>query len=243
MKTKILYTAIIVVLLSNQSFAQNTRERSQNRKQITEGKKNLERDIKELSALKIKIATFNKVFDNRNLPEVKASKISILTDFRREVAQSEQKAIQARKEVRQSTREVRSEKKEIHQNRHDNQRGRYDGNDDRKDMARDRANKRDDKRDRRDDVRDFEAQIARAATQKQILNELTNFTFGFKGDLLEKSIKKRMLVTQFIQTMEQDIVATKREISEDKRESKEDLFERRDDRNERNEVDKKRRRW
>jgi len=106
-------------------------------------------------------------------------------------------------------------------------------------MRRDRRNKRDDKRDRRDDKRDLEAQIARAEQQKTILNGLINFTFGFEGELLEKSIAQKTLMRKFITTMEADIEATKRELAEDKRERNEDRRERRDDRNERKERGKR----
>ena len=236
MQKKIYFTLFITLLLMNyQSFAQNTKERMQNNKQITEGKKNFERDTRELAEAKVKVSHFNKAFAAKNLAEVKIMQAKIITDFRREVEQSEQKAVQARREVSQSSAEVRSERREMQRNRKDSQRGRFDKQDDKQDMRRDRRNKRDDKADRRDDRRDFEAQIERTEKQKRILNGLIDFTFGFKGILLEKSIAQKALMEQFITTMEADIVATKREIAEDKRERKEDGRERRDDRNERKE--------
>ena len=231
---------IMMVLMNYQSFAQNTKERIQNNNQIAEGKKNLERDTKELAEAKVKVSLFNKEFDAKNLAEVKILKLKIIKDFRREVRQSEEKAVKARREISQSSAEVRSDRRELQRDRNDsNQRSRYDKKDDKKDMRRDQANKRDDKRDRRDDIRDFEAQVERAEQQKTILDGLIKFTFGFEGILLEKSIAQKVLMEKFINTMEADIAAIKREIAEDKRERNEDRRERRDDRKERNETDKK----
>jgi hypothetical protein len=222
MQQKIYLCAFFLcVLFSYQSFGQNVRERAQNIKQITEGKKNLNRDIQELKEIKATVALFNRAFDSKNLTEVKATKLKLVENFRREIRQSEEKAVKARREVHQSSREVRTDRRELRRGRN----GAPTGS-----MARDRVNKRDDKRDRRDDKRDLEQQIKRAEQQKSILNGLINFEFGFKGNLLEKSIAQKTFIGNFIKTMEADIVATKREIGEDVREAGEDRRETKDDR-------------
>jgi len=240
MQEKVYFLIITMSLLLNvQSFAQNQKERRQNNKQITEGKQNLERDTRELLDVKSKVKLFDNHFEAKELDKVNALQLKIIQDFRREVQQSEVKAVKARREVSQSSAEVRSERREIRDNKKDSERGRFDSKDDEKDMRRDRRNKRDDKRDRRDDKRDLEAQIERADEQKRILDGLTSFTFGFEGALLEKSIAQRALMEKFITTMEEDIVATKKELAEDNRERNEDRRERRDDRNERKERGKR----
>ncbi|MFT4565394.1 MAG: hypothetical protein ACI9FN_000347 [Saprospiraceae bacterium] len=183
-----IYFAILILLtlLNYESFAQNTKERIQNNNQISEGKKNFDRDTKEIAEVKVKVNLFNNQFEMKNLAEVKILKLKIIEDFRREVEQSEVKAVKARREIAQSSAEVRSDRRELQRDRNDSQRGRFDKEDDKKDMRRDKRNKRDDKRDRRDDKRDFEAQVERTEQQKTILSGLINFKFGFDGELLVK---------------------------------------------------------
>lgn len=243
-KKTYLIVFVMLLMFGYQSFAQNAKELIQNTVQIAEGVKNLNRDTKELAELKEKVIRFNKEFEARNLSGVKRMKVKILEDLRREVQQSEVKAVKARREIAQSSAEIRSDRRELHRDRNDSyQRGRYDARDDRTDLRRDQVDKIDDKRDRRDDRRDFQAQVERAEQQKRIYNGLLNFTFGFGEDLLTKSIAQKALIEKFIHTMEDDLAATKRELAEDARESGEDHLERRDDRRERNEIDTRRRRY
>ncbi|WP_109097431.1 hypothetical protein [Aquimarina sp. AU58] len=234
---------IVLLLVSGSVNAQNVKEAIQNTKQIAEGKRNLERDIKELGALQLKIIAFKKAFDTHDPSKTNMLKQDIITDMIREVKQSEAKAKQARIEIAQSSAEIRSDRREIRKDRDDSNRGRYDRRDDQRDMARDQANKRDDKRDRRDDIRDFKAQIARAEHQALILKKLKIFNFSFDPEMIEKSIANKKLIQEFVQSLNEDIIATKRELAEDNRERHEDRRERHDDRNERNEYDfsKKRR--
>ncbi|WP_103072182.1 hypothetical protein [Aquimarina sediminis] len=234
---------IILVLASFSSNAQNAKEAIQNTKQIAEGKRDLERDIKELNALKVKLATFKTAFDEHNTIRVNKQKQDIINDMIREVKQSEVKALKARNEIAQSSAEIRTDRREIRRDKDDSNRGRYDRRDDQKDLARDKANMRDDKRDRRDDVRDFEAQIARAERQALILSKLRGFNFSFSPNTVDKSIANKKLMYEFLASLNEDIIATKRELAEDNRERHEDRRERNDDRDERNEHDyyKKRR--
>lgn len=246
MKTYVKQSMLVLVLILTGITlqAQNAKEAIQNTKQIVEGKKMLERDIKELEKFKAKIVLFNTAFDAKNSEEANTLKKSIVSDMLREVEQSGVKAKQARREIAQSSAEVRSDRRENRDNREDSKRGRFDRRDDKRDAARDRANTRDDMRDRRDDVRDFEMQIQRAETQANILKKLKTFNFSFNESDYETSLVNKKLISDFIVTMKQDIEATKRELAEDNRERKEDRRERVDDRNERNEKDsKKRRKW
>ncbi|WP_152538595.1 hypothetical protein [Aquimarina macrocephali] len=234
---------LALLLISSGVNAQNAKEAIQNTRQIVEGKRNLERDIKELKALQLKIVAFKKAFDIHDPSKTNMLKQDIITDMIREVKQSEAKAKQARMEIAQSSAEIRSDRREIRKDRDDSNRGRYDRRDDQKDLVRDQANKRDDKRDRRDDIRDFRAQITRAEYQASLLKELKSFNFSFDPDMIEKSIANKKLIQEFVQSLNEDIMSTKRELVEDNRERREDRRERYDDRNERNEYDfgKKRR--
>ena len=234
----------VTVLISSISFGQNVKEGIQNTKQIIEGKKMLERDMKELQMIQAKVTKLKSVYEEEE--EIGANELmrDLISDFKREVLQSGEKAKMARKEIAQSSAEIRSDRREIRGNRDDSKNGRFDRRDDKRDMARDKANMRDDRRDRRDDKRDFEMQIQRADEQATILKSLSGHQFKFSEDQAQVNQDKMDLIDQFIVTLKADIEATKRELSEDNRERREDRRERQDDRNERNEKDKKKRkRW
>ena len=241
MKTKIIISGL-VLMCGVTLQAQNVKEAIQNTKQITEGKKNLERDIKELEAFKVKITALSTAFEAKNPEKSNELKASIVKDMIREVGQSGEKAKKARMEIAQSSSEVRSERREIRRDREDSDRGRYDRRDDERDLARDKANARDDRRDRRDDIRDFQEQIDRAERQAAILEKLKDYQFAYGSSEMEKAIAQKALLVEFQNSLQQDVVATQRELGEDVRESREDRRERRDDRNERNEYDSKRKR-
>ena len=233
---KLLLFMFCICTLTN---AQNAKEAVQNTKQIIEGKKNLERDVKELKALKVKLQLFNSAFDAKNSSKTNELKGSIVSDMIREVKQSNEKAVQARREIAQSSSEIRSDRSENRSNQQDSKRGRHDKGDDRRDAARDRANTKDDMRDRQDDINDFKQQIARAELQASILKKLKVVNFSFSGQNASSSVVNKKMILDFLTSLEQDIVATKRELAEDKRELREDRRERQDDRNERNEIDTK----
>ena len=241
MKTKLCVTVGLFVSVMGLN-AQNVKEAIQNSQQIAEGKKNLERDMKELEAFKIKVSALQAAFDTNNMDKTNELKVDLVKDMMREVGQSKEKAVKAQKEINQSSQEVRSERREIRRDKDDSDYGRYDRNDDEKDLARDRANARDDRRDRRDDIRDFQAQIDRAERQGKILATLKDYNFNGDNNTKEQAIMNKKMIEEFQGLLQQDIAATQRELNEDVRESREDRRERRDDRNERNEVDSKRKR-
>ena len=227
------------VFLSLNLTAQNAKEVIQNTQQIAEGKKNLERDTKELEAFKLKTVALAAAFESKNVVKSNELKASLYQDMLRELAQSKEKAAKARREISQSSQEVRSERREIRRDKEDSDRGRYDRRDDERDLARDRVNAADDRRDRRDDMRDFQAQIDRAERQGKIVGAINAYTFSYEGAALEQATVNKNLIMEFQNLLQQDIVATQRELNEDIRESREDRRERRDDRNERKEVDSK----
>ncbi|MEO1262919.1 MAG: hypothetical protein AAFZ15_29190 [Bacteroidota bacterium] len=237
MKFSIRLFLLLMLALPFYLNGQNAKERIQNRSQIAEGKKNLERDTRELAAFKAKTTAFETAFQNRNLELVRKLKMDLLTDMKREIEQGKVKAAQARREVAQSSAEVRSERREIRRNVEDSNTTRRDRQDDKRDMARDRINKADDKADRRDDIRDQKAIVERVEKQSKILQTLTAYTFSLEDGVLEKAIANKALIAEFTRTMEADIVATKQELGEDVRENREDRRETRDDRQERNERD------
>ncbi len=240
MKHKI--SILVILFLSTNLIAQNAKEAIQNTKQITEGKKNLERDINELKSFKTKLLAFDRSLESKNEFQINDLKRSLLIDMKKEVEQSKVNAVKARREIAQSSSEVRSDRRENNRNRNDSKRGRFDKQDDKKDARRDRANTRDDKRDRRDDIRDFQNQIDRSERLTKILAIITNYNFSFNSNQLNKNETNRNLLNEFISIMKEDIEATKIELNEDIRESREDRRERNDDRNERNEIDSKKRR-
>ena len=230
----------LAICFSITANAQNIKEAVQNTKQIQEGKRNLERDIKELHNFTTKLDLFDSAFNNKEAGEVNKLKASLVIDMIREVKQSGEKAKKARLEVAQSSSEIRSDRREIRDNKEDSKRGRFDRRDDKRDNARDQANKRDDQRDRRDDIGDLKQQIARAERQTSILKAIKDYHFNF--DNQDASIENKNFVLAFAASMKQDIEATKTELAEDMREQREDSRERRDDRNERNEKEVKKRR-
>ena len=233
------FLLIVLVVSTFPLLAQNVKERVQNNVQIAEGKKNLERDTRELAAFKAKVVNFDAAFENRNLAEVGNLKLSILADMKREVEQSKVKAAKARKEIAQSSAEVRSDRRELKRDRKDSNSTRRDKRDDQKDMARDKANKRDDKRDRRDDIRDQKSIVDRLEKQSGILQKLTAYSFSFDAGALQTAAANKVLIGNFVQTMRADIVATKQELSEDMRENREDRRETRDDIKEHKEKNKR----
>jgi len=230
---------VFMFCISTLTNAQNIKEAIQNTKQIIEGKKNLERDIKELKALKVKLQLFNSAFDSKKSSKVNELKTNILTDMIREVKQSNEKSVKARREIAQSSSEIRSDRNENRSNQQDSKKGRFDKDDDRRDATRDRANTKDDMRDRRDDIKDFKQQIARAELQSNILKKIKVVNFSFKERDLASAVVNKKMILEFVSSLEEDLIATKRELAEDKREQREDVRERQDDRNERNEIDTK----
>jgi len=106
----ILFWATISVTTLN---AQNGRERIQNNVQVSQSKKDLERDMKELGTYKIKVADFTKAIKSSNITDAAELKTEITADMNRELDQLAVKKGQARREISQSSREVGSERREM----------------------------------------------------------------------------------------------------------------------------------
>jgi len=238
---------VLVLFVTTTLNAQNAKEAIQNTNQITEGKKNLERDTQELKDFNVELHKLKEAVSKKNQLAVNNISQKLIRAMEREVGQSGNKSKKAQQEISQSSAEVRSDRREIDDNKKDSNRGRYDRNDDKNDMARDQANSRDDRRDRVDDMSDFNKQIERTKNQAEILQTLKTFDFTVEHIEREDYIAKKRAIKksfkEFVKLMKEDIEATKRELAEDNREQREDSRERQDDRNERNEKEAKRKRY
>lgn len=214
-----------LVLGATALYAQNTKERIQDRHQIQAGKSALDRDIQELAQLNGTLQQLQTAVNTGHQAEVKRLQKVVHADLVREVRQGETKIAAYQREVRQSKTEVRTDNRDLQRDRRDASRG-HEHLDDRRDLAASRRDRRDDQRDLRDDQRDRSAVIARVQRQRAILNLLTS-PATISG--------KQSLVREFVQLMKADIADTQRELGEDHRELHEDRRETRDDRRERRE--------
>ena len=232
-----IFILLMMLLISCGVHAQRGRnaiEARQNQQALATNEAQLERDVKELAAYKVKLVEFETAYANRNVAKATAIKTALTNDMQREIEQSERKIAQDQQEVAQSKSEVAASKRESRRSRIDLRTIDNDRKDAR-DVRDDRRDRRDDQRDAMDDKADLEQQIVRTKRQKQIYATLQAFTFSFEPTLQEKAMANKALLQEFVVTMESDIAATKVEIAEDKREAAEDLRERREDRRERGE--------
>lgn len=230
-----LFLVLALFLTSHSAMAQITRnatEASQNQQAMAANQAQLERDLEELAAFKVKLTQFDAAFVNKNAVKVAAAKAELVKDMQREIEQSELKIAQDKKELSQSQSEVAASGREVNRSRRDRFTIDNDAKDGR-DVRDDRRDKKDDQRDAMDDKNDLEQQIVRTNRQKQIYATLQAFNFSFEPSLKEKTVANKALFTEFASIMEKDIAATKAEIAEDKQEAKEDKKERREDKRER----------
>jgi hypothetical protein len=221
----ILWVISLVFCLS--LSAQNAKERIQNTKQISQGKKDLKRDISELKNMSFRLAKIDSISSSQGI-----SKDSLLTlfskDFQREIEQSKVKVKWAKREIRQSQAELNSDRRENQRNRNDAKHSKYDRNDDRNDIARDNYNKADDRMDKIDDRIDLKGREELLKNQEMLLVKFNAIPFS-------QNTEKIALIKGLLKTMNKDIEFTKKELVEDVKEAGEDKRERRDDRQERNE--------
>lgn len=225
----ILITVFIVsVSFVNAQALQNTREAIDNRKAMATNKHQLKKDVAQLHTFKKKIIAFEEAFINHNRKQIKVLKATILSDMKREIAQSERKIKQDQLELKQSKRELRNSKREARNSRRDVARRNTHKN--RRELRDDIRDKRDDRRDKNDDIRDLKAQIARTERQKEIMRTIKAYNFlAKKAPGKHKLITNSKLLNDFVNTMEADIRATKLEIVEDRKEIWEDKRERNED--------------
>ena len=213
----------------------NAMEAKTNRKEVMIDEKTIERDKKEHVEFMGKLKGFEEAFKAKDEIRLQNLKNAILKDMQREVNQGLNKMAAARREIGSSRSELESEKREVRRDRRELRRDPDVGMDDERDLARDRVNRRDDRRDLADDRRDAEKRMELHNRQKYILNIIRNYNFRFEGELSEKTVVNKALLTEFARLMEQDIAESIKELNEDRREIREDRRERRDDRKERNE--------
>jgi hypothetical protein len=222
-------TALIV------SAQRNLVERADDRNDIAVDRAQKERDQKEIVAFRADLTAIEAAWKAGDANKVNALKNQLVAAMKREIEQSENKLAQDRKEVRENNAEIRSDNCEIRRDNRDSRVG-VDARDDARDKARDKADRRDDIRDKGDDVNDKNEQAGRLARQKNIFETLKAYHFANLGEFSKgEAATKRMLVNEFLETMQRDLAETYEEISEDKRELREDRRETRDDRRERRE--------
>ncbi|WP_442267556.1 hypothetical protein ACSIGC_07760 [Tenacibaculum sp. ZS6-P6] len=213
--------------LTNAQNFKDKKEKLDNKYAIATGKKQLQKDIRQLEAFEKKIIAFEDAFINHNTKLVKTLKIDILSDMKREIKQSERKIEQDRIELKQSKTELRNSKREFNRSKRDVLRRNSVKN--RREFRDEKRDKNDDRRDLIDDKRDLKTQIARTERQKEIYNKIKAFNF-----LAKRASGKRKLMTnskllnEFAKTMQADITSTKKELKEDYKEMNEDKRERRE---------------
>lgn len=222
-KTILIAIFAVSVSIANAQGIRNTKEALDNRKAIKTGTSQLEKDYLQLKSFKFKVNAFENAFINHNRKKVKVLKADILSDMKREIAQSERKIKQDQQEIKQSKRELVASKREVQYSRR---------NASTRALVDDIRDKNDDKRDLKDDIRDLQDQIARTNRQKEIYKKIKSYNFlaKQKASGKQKLMVNTKLLREFTATMEADIAATKKEIKEDKREIYEDRRERREDR-------------
>jgi hypothetical protein len=214
--------------ISSSQVLQNTKESAQNRSQVHTNQTNLQRDVRELEAFRMKKERLLEAIQIGDQATARLMKQDVLALMKEEVQQAEVKMRQSNREIGQSKQEVRSDRREIRRDRADLATSQNDRRDDVRDLRRDRVNKRDDKGDVRDDRRDRNQVAVRSGRQSEILQTFTaGGIAGTPGDIA--------LLNEFESLMEKDIQATKMELKEDRGEMREDSRERRDDRRERRE--------
>ncbi|WP_299682376.1 hypothetical protein [uncultured Tenacibaculum sp.] len=230
MKTLKIMTVAFLSLTCSLTNAQNLKDKKEkldNKYAIAIGKKQLRKDIRQLEAFEKKITAFEDAFISHNTKRVKALKIDILSDMKREIKQSERKIEQDRIELKQSQTELRNSKREFNKSKRDVLRRNSAKN--RREFRDEKRDKNNDRRDLIDDKRDLKIQIARTERQKEIYKEIKAFNF-----LAKRASGKRKLMTnskllnEFAKTMRADITSTKKELKEDYQEMNEDKRERRE---------------
>ncbi|CAM1344862.1 hypothetical protein [Tenacibaculum amylolyticum] len=229
LKTMLALLLAVSITSVSAQIGTNTREAVDNTKAMIANKQQLKKDVAQLHSFKKKIAAFEDAFISNDRKQIKRLKADILSDMKREIAQSERKIKQDQIELRQSKRELNNSRREARNSRRDVAWKNTRKN--RRDLRDDKRDKRDDLRDKNDDVRDLKAQVARTARQKDIMKTIKAYNYLAKRKSgKHKLVTNSNLLNEFAKTMEADIKATKLEIAEDKREIREDRRERREDR-------------
>lgn len=202
-------------------------ERRQDKKQIEETQKLLERDQKELQEFQEIVSRFSVAAEAQNPEKLQAVLPEVFAAMKRELEQAKERAEQAKKEMQQSSRELRSERRDVRRDRDD-----VDENLDNAEAAqlRDALNRGDDRRDRKDDKEDLQAIGSRAQRQGEILTELSASKPLEAEDPAAVLAQFGNLLGEFQKLMVADLQANREEIEEDAQELKEDRRETRSDR-------------
>lgn len=206
----------------NAQAVRNANEAKNNQRQIKVSQEELDRDIRELAHFKAKLADLENAWGKKQIKKVNKIKASLLKEMEREISQSRIKLKDDAREIAESKSELNSESRELRQDRRKFSSQRT--------AANDRSDRRDDARDLSDDKQDYRTQAAVLAKQEEILKILKIYNFSTNDYRLERGMKNKQLIHEFVSTMESDIVLTKLELKEDYREAGEDRRERIEDR-------------
>lgn len=229
-----IFFVFAVALTINAQAVRNAAEAKDNRQDMVGGAAMLDRDLEELESFKATVTQFENAWERKDLADVTRLKAQIENDMLREINQSQRKLRGDNQEVLESRSELRSESREVRYDRRD--RRTIDGDvGDGRDLRADRRDRRDDRGDLKDDASDYMDQTQLLDRQKEIYNSLKAFNFSFTTNTMEAAAAQRVMIREFIGTMETDIRFTRQELGEDKGEIYEDRSERRDDKRERRE--------
>lgn len=228
----------IILLLGVQLNAQVRRDRAEKiitKSEIATSKDQLQQDIIELEKFRTNINQLQAAWKSGNKNKIETLQEKLLVDMKREIRQSQLKTKASQREVNRSEREIKNSRKDQLESRRD-MASRHDSRlDDIKDLRDDRRDTKDDLRDLNDDKRDLATQSNRYKTQIEIKNNYATQVYVKNAPANNEISIKIKLLHLFAQTLEDDIVATKKEISEDKTELIEDRHELYEDRRERRE--------
>ncbi len=180
---------------SSESLLRNDRER-------------LQRDRLELQSFQTHADRFNEAWENRNEAKLKNAKASLVSDMKREIRQGKDMVKQYKREIKAGSLPGNEESKDI-------------GNSRRTDSPpvnnrKERQERKLSQRDKRENFRDLDRQRTNLRKQRSILKAFKNYDFRYDNDLPEVD-RKRGLIRNFLNTMEEDIERTKRKIDRERR--------------------------
>jgi septal ring factor EnvC (AmiA/AmiB activator) len=234
MNTKLLYPFLAVMIFpllnAGAQVAKDRVEKVTDRVEILSSRQQLNRDQAELAKFRTMVDELKLAYLSGNDEQLINMHSLLISEMDREIAQSERKTQSAGREVRRSVNEVGNSRKE-------EQAARINQADKRNHPlhrnGKDVRDTRDDLRDARDDRRDHAERANRMRQQNTIRRRFANaIIYNMESDSPDE-IPQIVLLNKFIETLESDILATKKELGEDRGELREDRREIREDRRER----------
>jgi len=223
-------------LLSAQVFRDRLEKRNTHH-EIRIAKKHLERDPLEIGEFKNSIKDFKIAYLSGDEDGLNMAKSNLVVQMDREIDQSRSKAHDGSQELRRSNRELQGAHQDLDQSHADLAFGLGKRWDARRDLRDDRRDRRDELRDVEDDRQDLAVLEKRLLMQEKIRDRFVNQTMiTATRDI--NNVPEVVMLGNFLQTMEEDLLWTEEELKEDKKELREDRQELREDRRERREIRK-----